>query len=259
MTAGLQLGDLIIIAGRPAMGKTAFSLNIAEYVAQETNHSVAFFSMGMRSKDVFLRLLASVGRLDLYKLRSGNMTDNDRAQLARALSQLSKLDLHIVCTTGLTAMEVCTSARRLAGIFQTDKSLGLIVVDHLQLMIGNGIDQARKTSDICHAFKKLAEELHVPVLVLSQLSRAPEYRQDHRPEISHLMNPEVIAQVADTILFIYRDEVYNPDSSEPGGVEIIVGKQRNGPLGTVRLNFRGECLRFENCDINNGERRSLGR
>ena len=247
-TSGLQPGDLIIVAGRPSMGKTAFSLNIAENVALETNMSVAVFSMEMGANQLVMRMLGSVGRLDQHKLRTGRISEDDWPRLTHALGRLNETPMFIDESPGLTAMEVRARARRLARQCREDRPLGLIVIDYLQLMSGTGSGENRATeiSDISRSLKNLAKELHVPVIALSQLNRSLEQRPNKRPVMSDLRESGAIEQDADVILFIYRDEVYNPDSQDKGTSEIIIGKQRNGPIGTVRLTFLGEYTRFEN-------------
>jgi replicative DNA helicase len=247
-TSGLQPGDLVIVAGRPSMGKTAFSLNIAEHVALNSHLPVAVFSMEMGASQLVMRMLGSVGKLDQHKLRTGKISDDDWPRLTHALGQLDEAPIHIDETPGLTVMEMRARARRLART--CGGKLGLIVVDYLQLMSGssNGREENRATelSEISRSLKGLAKELHVPLIALSQLNRALENRPNKRPVMSDLRESGAIEQDADVILFIYRDEVYNPDSPDRGTAEIIIGKQRNGPIGTVRLTFLGEHTRFEN-------------
>lgn len=246
-TSGLQPGDLIIVAGRPSMGKTAFSLNIAENVALEAKLPVAVFSMEMAANQLVMRLLGSVGRLDQHKLRTGRIGDEEWHKLTYAIGALDEAPIYIDESPGLTAMEVRARARRLARQCK-DGRLGLIVIDYLQLMSGTGSGENRATeiSEISRSLKSLAKELHVPVIALSQLNRSLESRPNKRPVMSDLRESGAIEQDADLILFIYRDEVYNPDSPDKGTAEIIIGKQRNGPTGTVRLTFLGEYTRFEN-------------
>ncbi len=246
-TSGLQPGDLIIVAGRPSMGKTAFSLNIAENVALDSNMSVAVFSMEMGATQLVMRMLGSVGRLDQHKLRTGRIGEDDWPRLTHALGRLNETPFFIDESPGLTAMEVRARARRLARQCKEDRPLGLIVLDYIQLMSGsgNGENRATEISDISRSLKSLAKELHVPVIALSQLNRSLEQRPNKRPIMSDLRESGAIEQDADVILFIYRDEVYNPDSEDKGTAEIIIGKQRNGPIGTVRLTFLGEFTRFE--------------
>ena len=248
-TSGLQPGDLVIVAGRPSMGKTAFSINIAENVALDANLSVAVFSMEMGAAQLVMRMLGSVGRLDQHKLRTGRIGEDDWPRLTHALGRLNETPFFIDESPGLTAMEVRARARRLARQCKEDRPLGLIVIDYLQLMSGSSSGQnenrATEISEISRSLKSLAKELHVPVIALSQLNRSLEQRPNKRPVMSDLRESGAIEQDADVILFIYRDEVYNPDSPDKGTAEIIIGKQRNGPIGTVRLTFLGEYTRFE--------------
>lgn len=244
-TSGLQPGDLIIVAGRPSMGKTAFSVNIGENVALHTSLPVAVFSMEMGGAQLAMRMLGSVGRLDQHKLRTGRIPDEDWAKLTYAVGKLNDAPIFIDETPGLSALEVRARARRL---HRQCGKLGLIIIDYLQLMSGNGNGENRATeiSEISRSLKALAKELHVPVIALSQLNRSLEQRPNKRPVMSDLRESGAIEQDADVILFIYRDEVYNPDTPDKGISEIIIGKQRNGPIGTVRMTFLGEYTRFEN-------------
>ena len=244
-TSGLQPGDLIIIAGRPSMGKTALALNITEHVALNAKMPVAVFSMEMGASQLALRMIGSVGRLDQHKLRTGRLAAEDWEKLSAALGRLSEAPILIDETPALNAIEVRSRARRLA---KTYGKLGLVVVDYLQLMQAStqGENRATEISEISRAMKSLAKELKVPVVALSQLNRSLEQRPNKRPVMSDLRESGAIEQDADVILFIYRDEVYNPDSQDKGVAEIIIGKQRNGPIGTVRLTFLGEHTRFEN-------------
>jgi replicative DNA helicase len=246
-TSGFQPGDLIIVAGRPSMGKTAFSLNIAENVALETKLPVAVFSMEMAATQLAARMIGSVGRLDQHRMRNGNLEDEDWVRLTTALGKLNDAPVFIDEGAGLSSFEVRARARRLHR--QTGK-LGLIVVDYLQLMTGaagrQSENRATEISEISRSLKALAKELDVPVVALSQLNRGLEQRTDKRPVMSDLRESGAIEQDADLILFIYRDEVYNPDSQDKGTAEIIIAKQRNGPIGRVRLTFMGQFTRFEN-------------
>ena len=244
-TSGLQPGDLVIIAGRPSMGKTALALNITEHVALNTKMPVAVFSMEMGASQLALRMIGSVGRLDQHKLRTGRLAAEDWEKLSAALGRLSEAPILIDETPALNAIEVRSRARRLA---KTYGKLGLVVVDYLQLMQAStqGENRATEISEISRAMKSLAKELKVPVVALSQLNRSLEQRPNKRPVMSDLRESGAIEQDADVILFIYRDEVYNPDTQDKGVAEIIIGKQRNGPIGTVRLTFLGEHTRFEN-------------
>lgn len=225
---------------------TAFSLNIAENVALDSGLPVAVFSMEMGAAQLVMRMLGSIGRLDQHKLRTGKIAEDDWHKLTSALGRLNEVPVFIDETPGLTAMEVRARARRLAR--QNDGKLGLIVIDYLQLMSGSGSGENRATeiSEISRSLKGLAKELHVPVIALSQLNRSLEQRPNKRPVMSDLRESGAIEQDADVILFIYRDEVYNPDSPDKGSAEIIIGKQRNGPIGTVRMTFLGEYTKFEN-------------
>lgn len=228
---------------------TAFSLNIAENVALDSNMSVAVFSMEMGAAQLVMRMLGSVGRLDQHKLRTGRIGEDDWPRLTHALGRLNETPFFIDESPGLTAMEVRARARRLARQCKEDRPLGLIVLDYIQLMSGSSSGQsenrATEISEISRSLKGLAKELHVPVIALSQLNRSLEQRPNKRPIMSDLRESGAIEQDADVILFIYRDEVYNPDSPDKGTAEIIIGKQRNGPIGTVRLTFIGEYTKFE--------------
>ena len=244
-TSGLQSGDLVIVAGRPSMGKTAFSLNIAENVALETGLPVAVFSMEMAGTQLVMRMLGSIGRLDQHKVRTGRLQDDDWQKLTYAVGKLNDAPIFIDESAALTALELRARARRL---HRQCGKLGLIVVDYLQLMSGSsqGENRATEISEISRSLKALAKELSVPVIALSQLNRSLEQRPNKRPVMSDLRESGAIEQDADLILFIYRDEVYNPDTQDKGVSEIIIGKQRNGPIGTIRLTFLGEYTRFEN-------------
>ena len=244
-TSGLQPGDLVIVAGRPSMGKTAFALNIAEHVALDGKQPVAIFSMEMAGTQLAMRLLGSVGRLDQHKLRTGKLDDNDWPRLTNALGRLNDAPVFIDESAALTALELRARARRL---HRQHRGLGLIVVDYLQLMssTSQGENRATEISEISRSLKALAKELSVPVVALSQLNRSLEQRPNKRPVMSDLRESGAIEQDADLILFIYRDEVYNDSSQEKGIAEIIIGKQRNGPIGTVKLTFLGQFTKFQN-------------
>ena len=243
-TSGFQPGDLIIVAGRPSMGKTAFSLNIAEHVALELKKPVAVFSMEMGGAQLAMRMLGSVGRLDQHKVRTGRLDDDDWPKLTHALGKLNDAPVYIDESAALSALEVRARARRL---YRQHDGLGLIVIDYLQLMSSSnpGENRATEISEISRALKSLAKELKVPVIALSQLNRSLEQRPNKRPVMSDLRESGAIEQDADVILFIYRDEVYNPETQDKGLAEIIIGKQRNGPIGKVNLTFLGEYTRFE--------------
>jgi len=246
MTSGLQAGDLIIVAGRPSMGKTAFSLNIAENVALDTGLPVAVFSMEMGAQQLVMRMIGSVGRLDQHKLRTGQLKDEDWQRLTYAVGKLNDAPFYIDETPALNSLELRSRARRL--MRTCGGKMGLIVVDYLQLMSSNsqGENRATEISEISRSLKALAKELQCPVIALSQLNRSLEQRPNKRPVMSDLRESGAIEQDADVIMFIYRDEVYNPESQDKGRAEIIIGKQRNGPIGMVPLTFIGEHTRFEN-------------
>jgi replicative DNA helicase len=246
-TAGFQPGDLIIVAGRPSMGKTTLALNIGEHVALNHGGPVAVFSMEMSGTQLAMRLLGSVGRIDQHKLRTGRLTDEDWHKLTTAVGKLHDAPLHIDETPALNPLELRARARRLHRQYG---KLGLIVIDYLQLMSGSSSyhseNRATELSEISRSMKALAKELDVPVVALSQLNRSLESRNDKRPVMSDLRESGALEQDADLILFIYRDVVYNPGTPEPGKAEIIIAKQRNGPIGMVELTFLGENTRFEN-------------
>jgi replicative DNA helicase len=244
-TSGLQPGDLIIIAGRPSMGKTALALNMAEHVAVENKLPVAVFSMEMSGSQLAMRMLGSIGRLDQHKLRTGRLSDDDWNRLTNAVGKLHDAPILVDESGALNALELRARARRLHRQYG---ALGLIVVDYLQLMqaTSEGENRATEISEISRSLKSLAKELKVPVVALSQLSRAVEQRTGpKRPIMSDLRESGAIEQDADLILAIYREEVYTPDTPEKGTAEIIILKQRNGPIGTVKLTFLGEYTRFE--------------
>ncbi len=247
MTSGFQGGDLVIVAGRPSMGKTAFSINIAENVALDTGLPVAIFSMEMASTQLAMRMIGSVGRLDQHRMRTGKLEDEDWEKLTTALGKLNEAPIFIDEGAALSSFDVRARARRL---HRQCGKLGLIVVDYLQLMAApagrQGENRATEISEISRSLKALAKELDCPVVALSQLNRSVEQRPDKRPVMSDLRESGAIEQDADLILFIYRDEVYNHDSTDKGTAEIIIAKQRNGPIGRVRLTFVGEHTRFEN-------------
>lgn len=245
MTSGFQAGDLVIVAGRPSMGKTSLAMNIAESVAIEQGLPVAVFSMEMGAVQLAMRMLGSVGMLDQHRMRTGKLLADDWPRVTHAVQRMQNAQVYIDETPGLTAVDLRARARRLAR--QCGK-LGLIVIDYIQLMSANGAGENRATeiSEISRSLKSLAKELECPVVCLSQLNRSLEQRPNKRPVMSDLRESGAIEQDADVILFIYRDEVYNPDSPDKGTAEIIIGKQRNGPIGTVRLTFQGESTKFLN-------------
>jgi replicative DNA helicase len=245
MTSGLQGGDLVIVAGRPSMGKTAFSVNIGENVAIEAGLPVAIFSMEMGGTQLAMRMLGSVGQLDQHRLRTGRLNDEDWPRLTHAIQKMNDAQVFIDETPALNPIEMRARARRLAR--QCGK-LGLIIVDYLQLMQGSkaGDNRASEISEISRSLKGLAKELGCPVIALSQLNRSLEQRPNKRPVMSDLRESGAIEQDADVIIFLYRDEVYNADSPDKGTAEIIIGKQRNGPIGAVRLTWIGAYTKFGN-------------
>ena len=246
LTSGLQPADLIIIAGRPSMGKTSLALNMAEEAALGCKLPVAVFSMEMPGSQLAMRMMSSLGRVNAHKVRTGQLTDDDWPRLTSAIQMLNETPIFIDDTPGLTPLELRARARRLT---REHGKLGLLVVDYLQLMQGGGgtaENRATEVSHITRSLKILAKELDVPLLALSQLNRGLEQRTDKRPVMADLRESGAIEQDADVIMFIYRDEVYNKDSEDnKGKAEIIIAKQRNGPTGTVTLTFLGEYTRFE--------------
>lgn len=247
MTSGLQPGDLVIVAGRPSMGKTAFAINIAENVALDTGLPVAIFSMEMPSTQLAMRMIGSVGRLDQHRMRTGKLEDEDWEKLTTALGKLNEAPVFIDEGSGLSSFDVRARARRL---HRQCGKLGLIVLDYLQLMTAPAGRQqenrATEISEISRSLKALAKELNVPLIAISQLNRSVDQRPDKRPVMSDLRESGAIEQDADIIMFVYRDEYYHPDSQDKGTAEIIIAKQRNGPIGRVRLTFLGQHTRFEN-------------
>ncbi|MBI1195214.1 MAG: replicative DNA helicase [Gammaproteobacteria bacterium] len=243
-TSGLQPSDLVIIAGRPSMGKTSFVMNLVEHAAIKSRQAVAVFSLEMSAEQLILRMLSSLGRIDQHRVRTGKLNDEDWPRLTSAMSLLEDSPIYIDDTPALSPSELRARARR---IKREHGDLGLIVIDYLQLMQNPGSEnRTNEISEISRSLKALAKELHVPVLALSQLNRGLEQRTNKRPIMSDLRESGAIEQDADLIAFIYRDEVYNEDSPDKGIAEIIIGKQRNGPIGTVRLTFLGQFTRFEN-------------
>lgn len=246
-TAGFQRSDLIIIAGRPSMGKTAFALNIAQYASlyAEPRCPVAIFSLEMSKEQLVTRLLCSEARVDASRLRTGHLLDGEWEKVMRGAEKLFEAEIFIDDTPAISVLEMRAKARRL----KAEHNIGMIVVDYLQLMRGSGSPESRQQeiSEISRSLKALAKELSVPVVALSQLNRGLESRTDKRPMMSDLRESGAIEQDADVIMFVYRDEVYNKDNPDVRGkAEIIIGKQRNGPIGTVNLTFLGEYTRFEN-------------
>src|SRR5688572_28517606 len=245
MTAGLQKTDLIILAARPAMGKTTLALNMAEYAAFRSKQPVAVFSMEMSASQLAMRLISSVGRVNAQRLRTGQLEDEDWSRVTSAIRQLREVKIFIDDEPGLSPVKLASKARRL----KREHGLGLIVIDYLQLMSvpGNNENRATEISEISRSLKGLAKELGVPVIALSQLNRSLETRADKRPVMADLRESGAIEQDADVIVFIYRDDYYNKENSPDKGLaEVIIGKQRNGPTGSIKLKFFGEYTRFDN-------------
>jgi len=244
MTAGLQPADLIIVAARPSMGKTALAVNMAECAAIKSKKAVAIFSMEMSASQLAFRLISSLGRINQQHLRTGDIQEEEWPRVTSAITLLSEAKIFIDDTPALSPAELRARARRL----KREHDLGLIVIDYLQLMQvpGNKENRATEISEISRGLKALAKELNIPVIALSQLNRSLEQRTDKRPVMADLRESGAIEQDADVIVFIYRDEYYNPDSSDKGTAEIIIGKQRNGPTGTIKLTFLGQYTKFEN-------------
>ncbi|EAZ71653.1 replicative DNA helicase, partial [Vibrio cholerae NCTC 8457] len=245
-TAGLQGSDLIIVAARPSMGKTTFAMNLCENAAMEQDKPVLIFSLEMPAEQIMMRMLASLSRVDQTKIRTGQLDDEDWARISSTMGILmEKKNMYIDDSSGLTPTEVRSRARRIA---REHGGLSLIMVDYLQLMRVPALTDNRtlEIAEISRSLKALAKELNVPVVALSQLNRSLEQRADKRPVNSDLRESGSIEQDADLIMFIYRDEVYHPDSPLKGTAEIIIGKQRNGPIGSVRLTFQGHYSRFDN-------------
>jgi replicative DNA helicase len=255
ITTGLQPSDLIIIASRPSMGKTSISLNIAQYAAIESNIPVVIFSLEMAKEQLVLRMLCSEARVDANRLRGGFLSESDWPRLTSAAGRLSEAPIFIDDTPAITVLEMRAKARRL----KADQDLGLIIVDYLQLMQGRRDVESREKeiSEISRSLKALAKELNVPVIALSQLSRRTELRTGNRPQLADLRESGAIEQDADLVAFIYRDELYNPDTEDKGIAEIIIGKQRNGPIGLVKLAFLASYTRFENLAERGGSAEAL--
>jgi replicative DNA helicase len=246
MTSGLQKGDLVIVAGRPAMGKTSFCLNVAQNVALRTGETAGIFSLEMSRAQLALRMLCSDARIDAHRLRTGKLTEKDWARLAKAYTDLSQARIYIDDSATITPLEMRAKCRRL----KAEHNLGLVMVDYLQLVTSSGRVENRQQelSAISRSMKGLAKELDVPVLALSQLSRAPEARTDRRPQLSDLRESGALEQDADIVMFIYREEEYKATDENRGIAEIIIGKQRNGPTGNRKLAFIKEFTRFENLE-----------
>ena len=247
MTSGLQKGDLVIVAGRPSMGKTSFAMNIAEHVAIKEGLPVLIFSMEMSATQLASRMLGSVGRVNQGRIRTGRLSDEEWPRVTHSIGLLQKAPMLIDETGSLNSLELRTRARRMARKYG---NVGLIVIDYLQLMSGKSggtaENRATEISEISRSLKSLAKEMQCPVIALSQLNRSLENRENKRPMMSDLRESGAIEQDADVILFIYRDEVYNPETEAVGIAEVIIGKQRNGPIGPVKLSWQGEFTKFDN-------------
>lgn len=245
--AGLQRSDLILIAARPSMGKTAFVLNLAEYIALHSRVTTVIFSLEMSKEQLVNRLLAMNSRVDSQNIRTGDLKDSEWADLMESARNIGESNLVIDDTPGITISELRSKCRKL----KLEKNLGVVIIDYLQLMNGSGKTESRQQeiSEISRSLKALAREIDCPVVALSQLSRAVEQRPDKRPMLSDLRESGAIEQDADVVMFIYRDEYYHKDTEEPGVTEIIIGKQRNGPTGTVKLKWMGEIQKFGNLQI----------
>ena len=245
-TAGLQSSDLILLAARPSMGKTAFVLNIAEHIAVKNNITTAIFSLEMSRTQLVNRMFSMNSRVDAQMLRTGNLEDADWANLMESARIIGESGLIIDDTPGISITELRSKCRK----FKLEHNLGLVIIDYLQLMSGSGRSESRQQeiSEISRSLKALAREIQCPVVALSQLSRAVEKRDDKRPMLSDLRESGAIEQDADVVMFIYRDEYYNKESEEAGITEIIVAKQRNGPTGTVKLGWQAEYTKFVNLE-----------
>ena len=245
--AGLQRSDLVLIAARPSMGKTAFVLNLAEYIALHSHVTTAIFSLEMSKEQLINRLLAMNSRVDSQNIRTGDLKDSEWADLMESARNIGESGLVIDDTPGISISELRSKCRKL----KLEKNLGIVIIDYLQLMSGSGKSESRQQeiSEIYRSLKALAREINCPVVALSQLSRAVEQRPDKRPMLSDLRESGAIEQDADVVMFIYRDEYYNKDTEEPGITEIIIGKQRNGPTGTVKLKWMGQIQKFGNLEM----------
>lgn len=245
-TAGLQPSDLVLVAARPSMGKTAFVLNIAEHVAVKSHTTTAIFSLEMSKDQLVKRMLAMNSKVDSQSIRSGELKDEDWIKLVESVKTIGNSNLIIDDSPGISISELRSKCRK----FKLEHNLGLVIIDYLQLMTGNRKSESRQqeVSDISRSLKALAREINAPIIALSQLSRAVEQRPDKRPMLSDLRESGAIEQDADVVMFIYRDDYYNHDTEEPGVAEIIIGKQRNGPTGTVKLGWQAKFTKFVNLE-----------
>ncbi len=246
-TSGFQKGDMVLIAARPSMGKTTFALNLAEYAALRSGKSIAVFSLEMSKEQLAYKLLCSEAHVDMLRLRTGNLDDKDWENIAKASGPLASAKIFIDDTAGISVMEMRSKCRRL----KLEQGIDLIVIDYLQLMSGSKGNESRQqeVSEISRSIKALAKEMQCPVIALSQLSRAPEARADHRPMLSDLRESGSIEQDADLVMFLYRDEYYNKETEDKNVAECIIAKQRNGPTGTVKLAWLGQFSKFGNLDV----------
>ncbi|MBB6625383.1 replicative DNA helicase [Clostridium gasigenes] len=249
-TSGFQKGEMILIAARPSMGKTTFALNIAETAALRHGKSVVIFSLEMPREQLAYKLLCSEARVDMLKLRTGNLEDDDWERIAKATGPLSKAKIYIDDTAGLSVMEMRSKCRKI----KMEHGIDMILIDYLQLMSGSNTEsRQQEVSEISRSIKALAKEMECPVIALSQLSRAPEQRADHRPMLSDLRESGSIEQDADVVMFLYRDEYYNKESEDRGTAECIIAKQRNGPVGTIKMAWIGAHSKFADLDVVHGE------
>lgn len=245
-TSGFQKSDMILIAARPSMGKTTFALNLAEYAAMRSNKSIAMFSLEMSKEQLAYKLLCSTAHIDMLKLRTGDLEDKDWESIAKAMGPLASAKIYIDDTPGITVLEMKSKCRRI----KMEHGLDMVIVDYLQLMSGRNGSESRQqeVSEISRSIKALAKEMQCPVIALSQLSRAPEQRTDHRPMLSDLRESGSIEQDADIVMFLYRDEYYNKETEDKNVAECIISKQRNGPTGTIKLAWLGQFSKFARLD-----------
>lgn len=244
-TSGFQKGDMVLIAARPSMGKTTFALNLAEYAALRAAKSIVVFSLEMSKEQLAYKLLCSEANVDMLKLRTGNLEDSDWDNIAKASGPLAEAKIYIDDTAGISVMEMRSKCRRI----KIEHGIDMIVIDYLQLMSGSGESRQQEVSEISRSIKALAKEMQCPVIALSQLSRAPEQRTDHRPMLSDLRESGSIEQDADIVMFLYRDEYYDKETEDKNVAECIIAKQRNGPTGTVKLAWLGQFSKFGRLDV----------